>query len=63
MKPKQQKKTFSLGESDEDDDELQTKRTWELIIWVHETFETFLFYLAQFVLTRKLTTETCKAIT
>lgn len=27
MKPKQQKKTFSLGESDEDDDELQTKRT------------------------------------
>lgn len=47
MKPKQQKKKFSLGDSDDDDDGgIQMKRTWELFIWKH--FEGHLTYLFAF---------------
>lgn len=36
MKPKQQKKNFSLGDSDDDDEGgIQMKKTWELFIWKH----------------------------
>lgn len=52
MKPKQQKKNFSLGDSDDDDDEeggIQMKRTWELFIWKHvEGHLTYLFNVLKF---------------
>lgn len=51
MKPKQQKKKFSLGDSDDDDDEggIQMKRTWELFIWKHiDGHLTYLFAFGLF---------------